>query len=270
MKNLKLFYSLVFSFFFFTSQGQFDCSFLAIGGDINIKRPTGELKDNGLTHLYGANVELFYLGLRTNNLIIAPGVRYEGGTTRFKYGNTFDLEGPEGGTATERLSVEYAGVSAVMRFIWTKNDKILPYGEFYLGLRGYAGYERLRADQDFVEFENTKDKISSGGGKLGGLGIGVLYKLNSNTYLNLKVSKEWQEEINHLNLANPNYYSLTPVTTSKSSNLGFNIGFLVDLFPCEKKKQKRSTTRNYRPKRNFFVPKRTEKRAIKKKSVIKT
>jgi len=224
MKNLII--TIALSFISLAAFAQFECSDWAIGLDFNTKTPLGELKDNGLTTMYGGNVEVFYLGLKTDNFVFAPGLRFSAGSTEFKYGETFDLEFPVNGTATERRSTEHGNFIAAARVIWTKNNKFLPYAEVYTGSRDTRGYDRLRINEDVDGFVNTTEELFYNSSRVTGAGAGLMYNLGNGILLNAKVTHEWTKEVAHLDMTTESY-SKEKVMTKNTSNLGINIGIVV-------------------------------------------
>ena len=247
---------ILLSFVFTGINAQFDCSNLAIGFDFNAKTPLGELQENGLTSFFGGNLDVFYLGVRSDNFIFAPGGTISYGTTKFKYGETTALEFPVGGTATERLSVEQGDLTAAFRVIYTKPRGFSPYAEIYTGLRATFGFDRLQLDQDLEGYENTSTKLFQNGSSFRGIAIGGLFQISKSTSINFKVSKEWTNEILHLDIATSDSYSTTTIATENTTNLGFNIGFFyVPGCPETRRRSSRCGSRSYyRPYRIFSNP----------------
>jgi len=86
MKN-SLLYSLVFLSTLSISTNSLtaqNCdSAWSFGALYNLILPTGDIKDNGLGFLHGANFEFFYLGFTPNSKMkFQPGLIISGGATR--------------------------------------------------------------------------------------------------------------------------------------------------------------------------------------------
>ena len=267
MKKLNLHLTILLTFVFVSVHAQFDCSNWGLGLDFNIKKPLGELEENGLTTLFGGNTEIFYLGLRSKNFIFAPGLRFSAGSTLFKYGETTNLEFPQGGTATQRLSVEHGNILLATRFIYTKFSKFSPYAELYKGKRGTTGYDRLRLDQrDLEGFENSTRKLFSSSNAVHGVAFGGLLSISKNTFLNLKVSYEWTNAVRHLDTTSSAAYSTNSIVTENTRNLGLNIGVFTVL-GCPSTRRRRVSRCG---SRRFYTPHRTITRPQRARSVIRT